>query len=186
MPRSHQLRNMVPLLLTQRVAAVPRLSSSAHTSCLLPSQHLATYCHRHLQSSVRAAAAAAAAATPPSPSSASAPLASQAATAAPPQTDPQSHAAVTQLVAARGLDADPALVSQEAHLTVSYLSSQHQQQRGGDGGGVLLPPQLQDARSLTEHALQLTDLLATGSTFRTLQMLKRHPALLHLSTHEVS
>jgi hypothetical protein len=36
------------------------------------------------------------------------------------------------------------------------------------------------------HALELSDLLATGSTFRTLQMLKRHPGLLSLSPEEVS
>ncbi|WIA35854.1 hypothetical protein OEZ86_004239 [Tetradesmus obliquus] len=36
------------------------------------------------------------------------------------------------------------------------------------------------------HALELSDLLATGSTFRTLQMLKRHPGLLSLSPEEVA
>lgn len=35
------------------------------------------------------------------------------------------------------------------------------------------------------NALELSDLLATGSTFRTLQMLKRHPGLLSLSPEEV-
>jgi hypothetical protein len=35
-----------------------------------------------------------------------------------------SYAAVQQLVQDRGLDADPALVAQEAHLTFNYLQSQ--------------------------------------------------------------
>jgi hypothetical protein len=88
----------------------------------------------------------------------------------------QSQAAVQQLVAARGLDLDPALVAQEAHLAFDYLSTQ----QGA------LPEQIQDAVQLADHALHLTDLMATGSTFMTLQMLKRHPALLQLPTHEVS
>jgi hypothetical protein len=88
----------------------------------------------------------------------------------------QSQAAVQQLVAARGLDLDPALVAQEAHLAFDYLSMQ----QGA------LPEQMQDAVQLADHALHLTDLMATGSTFMTLQMLKRHPALLQLPTYEVS
>lgn len=81
-----------------------------------------------------------------------------------------------QLVAARGLDLDPGLVAQEAHLAFSYLSTQ-------PGA---LPQQMQDAAQLAEHALHLTDLMATGSTFMTLQMLKRHPALLQLTPYQVS
>lgn len=106
--------------------------------------------------------------------SAVAPAAATAGTAA--GSPEESYAAVQQLVADRALDPDPALVAQEAHLTLSYLSSQ-------PGA---LPQDLQHAAQLADHALRLTDLMATGSTFRTLQMLKRHPALLHLSAHEVS
>jgi hypothetical protein len=83
---------------------------------------------------------------------------------------------VQQLVAARGLQEDPALVTQEAHLALSYLFSQ---QPG------VVPARLQHAPQLAAHALLLTDLMATGSTFRTLQMLKRHPALLQLPPGEV-
>lgn len=90
-----------------------------------------------------------------------------------------SYAAVQQMIAARGLDPDPDLVSQEAHLAFTYLSSQQQHQQGS------LPPRVQDAAQLADHALVLTDLMATGSTFRTLQMLKRHPGLLQLQPSEV-
>lgn len=93
---------------------------------------------------------------------------------------PDSFAAVQQMIAARGLDPDPDLVSQEAHLAFTYLSSQQQQQQQG-----ILPPRVQDAAQLADHALVLTDLMATGSTFRTLQMLKRHPGLLQLQPSEV-
>jgi len=108
------------------------------------------------------------------PATAVAPAAATAGTAA--GSPEESYAAVQQLVADRALDPDPALVAQEAHLTLSYLSSQ-------PGA---LPQDLQHAAQLADHALRLTDLMATGSTFKTLQMLKRHPALLHLSAHEVS
>lgn len=91
---------------------------------------------------------------------------------------PDSFAAVRQMITARGLDPDPDLVSQEAHLAFTYLSSP-QQQPG------TLPPMVQDAAQLAGHALVLTDLMATGSTFRTLQMLKRHPSLLQLQPSEV-
>lgn len=82
---------------------------------------------------------------------------------------------IQQLVAARGLDLDPQLVAEEALLTFTLLSSQ----RGA------LPPHMSDAGQLVAHALRLTDLMATGSTFMTLQMLKRHPGLLGLTPHQV-
>jgi hypothetical protein len=91
---------------------------------------------------------------------------------------PDSVAAVRQMIAARGLDPDPDLVSQEAHLAFTYLSSPQQQQG-------TLPPRVQDAAQLAGLALMLTDLMATGSTYRTLQMLKRHPGLLQLQPSEV-
>lgn len=92
---------------------------------------------------------------------------------------PDSVAAVRQMIAARGLDPDPDLVSQEAHLAFTYLSSPQQQQG-------TLPPRVQDAAQLAGLALMLTDLMATGSTYRTLQMLKRHPGLLQLQPSEVA
>jgi hypothetical protein len=89
--------------------------------------------------------------------------------------DRAQEAAIQQLVSARGLDLDPQLVAQEALLTFSFLSSQ-------PGA---LPHHMRDARQLAAHALRLTDLMATGSTFMTLQMLKRHPGLLSLTPHQV-
>lgn len=71
---------------------------------------------------------------------------------------------------------DVGLVAQEAAATYEYLTSQQ------DG---LLPHGL-TAEQLAERALLLSDLLATGSTFRTLQMLKRHPALLQMPPDVVS
>lgn len=82
---------------------------------------------------------------------------------------------VQQLVVARGLDHDPVLVAREVHLAFNYLSSQ-------PGA---LPQQVQHPTQLVHHALQLTDLMASGSTCQTLQMLKRHPALLSLNPQQV-
>lgn len=50
-----------------------------------------------------------------------------------------------------------------------------------------IPPagHVHDVYSLVVHALQLSDLMATGSTFRTLQMIKRHPGLLSLTPQQV-
>lgn len=115
--------------------------------------------HRRCRSSSRVAAAVTAAAAPGAEAAA----------------QQESHAAVQQLVSARQLDPDPCLVAQEAHLALSYLASQPD----------ALPAQL-NAVQLAGHALLLTDLMATGSTFRTLQMIKRHPALLRLPPEEVS
>jgi hypothetical protein len=83
-------------------------------------------------------------------------------------------AAISLLVQQRGLDKDAALVAQEARLTYTYLATSGS-----------LPGSCSGVGDLMLHALELSDLLATGSTFRTLQMLKRHPGLLSLSPEEV-
>lgn len=83
--------------------------------------------------------------------------------------------AVQQLVQQRGLDIDAGLVAQEAVSAFSYLEHNN-----------MLPDYVYDPSELAGRALELSDLLATGSTFRTLQMLKRHPALLDLPSDEVS
>lgn len=43
-----------------------------------------------------------------------------------------------------------------------------------------------NVQSLAERAIQLTDIMATGSVFRTLQMIKRHPQILELPPYEVA
>eukprot|EP00878_Enallax_costatus_P012585 GHUV01013143.1.p1 GENE.GHUV01013143.1~~GHUV01013143.1.p1 ORF type:complete len:226 (+),score=72.97 GHUV01013143.1:300-977(+) len=83
--------------------------------------------------------------------------------------------AVRQLVQQRGLDVDAGLVAQEAVSTFGYLDQTSS-----------LPEHVWDPSDLVARALQLSDLLATGSTFRTLQMLKRHPQLLELPSDEVA
>lgn len=87
----------------------------------------------------------------------------------------KSQQAVQQLIQQRGLDSDAGLVAQEAVIAFSYLNQ-----------NALLPDYVWDPSELAVRALELSDLLATGSTFRTLQMLKRHPALLQLHPDEVS
>jgi hypothetical protein len=69
---------------------------------------------------------------------------------------------------------DAGLIAQEASLAFHYL-----RQAGS------LPTAWQPV-DLVNRAFELTDLLATGSTFRTLQMLKRHPNLLLLSPCQVT
>jgi hypothetical protein len=93
-------------------------------------------------------------------------------------TAPPSAAALQQLVAAKGLDVDAALVVQEALSTWQYLASPAQAGQ--------LPGHVADAQELLQQALLLSELLATGSTTRTLAMLKRHPALLGLAPREVA
>jgi hypothetical protein len=73
------------------------------------------------------------------------------------------------------LDSDAGLVAQEAVTAFSYLQQ-----------NASLPEHVWDPSGLTVRALELSDLLATRSTFRTLQMLKRHPALLQLDSDEVA
>lgn len=92
-----------------------------------------------------------------------------------PETAERTQQAVKQLVQQRGLDLDAGLVAQEAVSSFGYLSQNS-----------LLPEFVWDPSDLVARALELSDLLATGSTFRTLQMLKRHPQLLQLPSKEVS
>lgn len=88
--------------------------------------------------------------------------------------DQSAFETVTSIVQQHGLDKDASLVAQEAGLAFNYL------QAAG-----CLPSSLQEATQLVQHALELSDLLATGSTFRTLQMVKRHPDLLSIPPDEV-
>ncbi|KAF8057865.1 hypothetical protein HT031_005811 [Scenedesmus sp. PABB004] len=87
-----------------------------------------------------------------------------------PQQAPEQQdlARIAALVAAAGLDVDAALIAAEAAAAHAQLS------RAG-----ALPPGL-GADGLAARALALTRLLATGSTFRTLEMVRRAPALLSL------
>jgi hypothetical protein len=83
-------------------------------------------------------------------------------------------AAISLLVQQHGLDKDSTLVAQEARLAYTYLAASGS-----------LPSSCSGVGDLMLHALELSDLLATGSTFRTLQMMKRHPGLLSLSPEQV-
>eukprot|EP00879_Flechtneria_rotunda_P006411 GHRR01006736.1.p1 GENE.GHRR01006736.1~~GHRR01006736.1.p1 ORF type:complete len:221 (+),score=62.08 GHRR01006736.1:151-813(+) len=67
------------------------------------------------------------------------------------------------------------LTARETMTTFSYLQQ----------SGKLLSETWQ-IDDLTSRALQMTDLLATGSTFRTLHILKRHPGLLKLQPQLVA
>eukprot|EP00882_Tetradesmus_deserticola_P005714 GHRQ01006016.1.p1 GENE.GHRQ01006016.1~~GHRQ01006016.1.p1 ORF type:complete len:242 (+),score=108.98 GHRQ01006016.1:196-921(+) len=84
-------------------------------------------------------------------------------------------AAIVVLVQQHGLDKDAVLVAQEARLTYTFLAASGS-----------LPSSCSGVGDLLLHALQLSGILATGSTFRTLQMLKRQPGLLRLSPAEAA
>eukprot|EP00775_Hariotina_reticulata_P014591 gene14591-14722_t len=83
--------------------------------------------------------------------------------------DPDLFTVVSAVCDNRPGSDDAGLIAQEASLAFHYLSQANS-----------LPTAWQPV-DLVNRAFELTDLLATGSTFRTLQMLKRHPNLLLLS-----
>lgn len=84
-------------------------------------------------------------------------------------------AALQQLVRARGHEADAAeVVASEAATTYRFMA---------DTGA--LPPHWR-AADVCRQALLMTDVLATGSSFRSLAMLKRHPGLAVLSGRQLA
>eukprot|EP00775_Hariotina_reticulata_P014596 gene14596-14727_t len=88
--------------------------------------------------------------------------------------DPDLFTVVSAVCDNRPGSDDAGLIAQEASLAFHYLSQANS-----------LPTAWQPV-DLVNRAFELTDLLATGSTFRTLQMLKRHPNLLLLSPCQVA
>jgi hypothetical protein len=85
-------------------------------------------------------------------------------------------AALARLVAAAGVPADePQIVATELAAVHALLTSLD-----------ALPVPLVERADFAAAALQFSSLIGTGSTWRTLQMVKRHPALLELGAPDVA